>query len=690
MPGPDRHHHDRRPSSLWPEAWHRWRWEAVARRIFDESQKLTTASDEELRQRTRRCRGLVKLASSDEAATIEVFALVREISGRVHGIRHHPVQILGALAMSHGWIAEMRTGEGKTLTSLMTVTLLALRHRGCHVFTANDYLAARDCEFARPVLDWFGLTATVLHGELSAPERADCYRADVTYGSEKEFGFDFLRDRLSSIAAPGDEEAPDEITVVPSLRRRDGRGDDVHEANVQTVDRSTQHVPPTERRDYGIRPANRDTTLKLQDGHPCAVIDEADSILIDQASTPMIISCPQPPSADDIELLHWCERISEGLTAAADFSLDPRLQSARLTQRGCRKLRLTVKPTPVGRLPVESVLTQVERALAARHFFRENREYLVIEERLEIIDQGTGRVLPGRKWRDGLQQAIELRAGLPPSDASGSAARVTLQSYLRNYQFLCGMTGTAAEARSELKSTYGLRVMSIATHHPCRLVQLPTRIFADGQQKWSALFADLERLARSGRAVLVGTTSIAASDQCAAELRGRGLDVQVLHAKHHREEAEIIRLAGQPGRITVATNMAGRGTDIQLHPDVRAAGGLHVILSEMNRSARIDRQLAGRAGRQGDPGSYQVFVSLDDELLSILGAPRVSRWKTRAQCRRENELNARWISVFARAQRLFERRSEQERSQLLVRERQQWETLLPLGLDPYIELPTDV
>ena len=644
MSGPDRQHHDRRPSSLWPEAWHRWRWNAVARRIFDESQKLTTVSDEQLQQQARRCRGLVKLAASDDAATVEVFALVREISGRVHGVRHHPVQILGALAMSHGWIAEMRTGERKTLTSLMTVALLALRHRGCHVFTANDYLAARDCEFARPVLDWFGLSAMVLHGELSAPDRAACYRADVTYGSEKEFGFDFLRDRLGSIAAPGDD---------------------------------------------GVS-ANRDTSSKLQDGHPCAVIDEADSILIDQASTPMIISCPQPPSADDIELLHWCERISEGLTAAADFSLDPRLQSARLTQGGCRKLRLTVKPTPVGRLPVESVFTQVERALAARHFFRENREYLVIDERLEILDQGTGRVLPGRKWRDGLQQAIELRAGLAPSDASGSAARITLQSYLRNYRVLCGMTGTAAEARSELKSTYGLRVMSIATHHPSRLLRLPPRLFADSPQKWSALLDELERIALSGRAVLVGTASIAASEHCAAELRGRGLDVQVLHAKHHREEAEIIRQAGQPGRITVATNMAGRGTDIQLHPDVRAAGGLHVILSEMNCSARIDRQLAGRAGRQGDPGSYQVFVSLDDELLSILDAQRVARWKTRAQRRPAGELDIRWLSVFTQAQRLFERRGVHERNRLLIREQQQWETMRPLGLDPYIELPTDV
>jgi len=251
------------------------------------------------------------------------------------------------------------------------------------------------------------------------------------------------------------------------------------------------------------------------------------------------------------------------------------------------------------------------------------------------------------------------------------------------------MTGTASEARSELKSTYGLHVMSIATHHPCRLLHLPPRIFASSQQKWSVLIAELERIASSGRAALVGTTSITISEQCASELRGRGLDVQVLHAKHHRNESEIVRMAGQPGRITVATNMAGRGTAIKLHPDVRAAGGLHVILSEMNRSARIERQLAGRAARQDDPGSYQIFVSLEDESLNILGETRVTQLKSLARRRRTEELPGSWLSHFAQAQRLFVRRSEQERSQLLVREQKQWETMLPLGLDPHVELPAD-
>ena len=631
---PNIYRDQRRVPSIWPAWWHHRQWEAVARRVFDESEKLTTVTDEALERLARNCRGKVKLAASDERVTVELFALVREIAGRVHGIRHHPVQILGALAMSHGWIAEMRTGEGKTLTSLMTITLLALKGRGCHVFTANDYLAERDRDFAQSLLQWFGLTAAVLQPHQEGPERSACYRADVTYGSEKEFGFDFLRDRLNCL---GDSE-------------------------------------PGER---------------IQNGHAFAVIDEADSILIDQASTPMIISCPQPATADDLELFHWSEQCADRLTPAIDYSLNPRLQSARLTHRGCRTLRLTRKPTAVGRLPTESVFAQVERAIAARHFYRESQEYIVIDERVEIIDQGTGRLLPGRKWRDGLQQAIEIRAGLQPSTTTGSAARVTLQSYLRNYQFLCGMTGTAAEARHELRRTYGLPVMTIACHHPCRHRRQSPRIFATNQHKWSAIIADLERIAATGRALLVGTTSITASEQCADRLRDRGLEVQILHAKQHREESEIIRMAGTPGRITVATNMAGRGTDIKLHPEVRAAGGLHVILSEMNQSARIDRQLAGRAARQGDPGSSQVFVSLEDDLLTILDSTQVARLKHCSRTSSNGELNESWISHFVRAQHLFDHRSEQERTLLLLRERQQREILAPLGLDPTVELPVD-
>ena len=542
--------------SLCPEWWFRRRWDAISHRILVESQTLTTTSDADLKRRAGKCRSQVRLFGFEDSVIVDVFALVREIAGRVHGMRHHAVQVLGALAMSRGWIAEMGTGEGKTLSSLMTITLLALKGKGCHVYTANDYLASRDRDFGQPLFQWFGLTSGVLQPQEPDANRAACYQADITYGSEKEFGFDFLRDRLNRLADAGD-----------------GAGFEDHTPG--------QYV---------------------QNGHHFALIDEADSILIDQATTPLIISCPQPPTEEDLILFHWSEKMAGGLSAAVDYSMDPRQHSARLTRRGCRKLQLTQKPLPIGRLPAESVYSQVERAIAARHFYRENQEYVIIDERVEIIDQGTGRILPGRKWRDGLQQAIEVQAGLTPSDSTGSAARITLQTYLRNYRFLCGMTGTAAEARHELKRTYGLRVLKIAPHRPNQLRQERPRIFATREQKWKLLTLEVERVVAAGRAVLVGTTSITASEECAEFLRGRGLDVRVLHAKHDREEAEIVRDAGLPGRVTVATNMAGRGTDIKLHPDVKNAGGLHVILSEMNRSRRIDRQLAGRAARQGDPG----------------------------------------------------------------------------------------
>ncbi|MBS0202273.1 MAG: translocase [Planctomycetes bacterium] len=627
-------HHQRRAKSIWPEWWQRRKWELVVRRVMAISNALTDIPNDELQQRARHCHYLVQRSDFEEHVIVEVFALVREIAGRVHWLRHHPVQILGALAMSQGWIAEMRTGEGKTLTSLMTMTLFALKGRGCHVFTANEYLAERDCDFAKPVLDWFGLTAAVLLPQTQSAKRTDCYRADITFGSEKDFGFDFLRDRLATLS-------------------------------------------------------DSDPVETIQRGHAYAIVDEADCILIDQASTPLIISSPQPPSAADLELFHWSERFAGSLIGTNDYALDPRQQSARLTLRGCRKLRLSGKPDLVCQLSAEAIFSQVERAIAARHFFRESQEYIVIDQRVEVIDHGTGRLLPGRKWRDGLQQAIEIQAGLQPSDSTGSAARITLQSYLQKYHFLCGMTGTAAEARGELQQIYGLPVMPIACHQPCLHQQATPRIFVTHSHKWSALMTDLEQIAASGRSVLVGTTSILSSERCADHLRARGLDVQILHAKQHREESEIIRRAGQPGRITVATNMAGRGTDIQLHPDVRAAGGLHVVLTEMNRSARIDRQLAGRAARQGDPGSSQVFVSLDDEMLSILGSRQVERLQRRAQSFLNGELSRHWISWFQLAQRRFERRGEHERRQLLLHEHHQREMLSSLGLDPTIELPVD-
>ena len=632
---------DRRAATnaFWPEWWHRRTWDMMTRRILAESDRLATRSNAELQRMAETCRGRVTLCGFEQNVIIDVFALVREIADRVYGLRHHPVQVLGALAMSHGWIAEMGTGEGKTLTSLMTIVLLALKRKGCHVFTANDYLATRDREFAQRLLDWFGLTSAVLQPQEPSPIRTECYRADVTYGSEKEFGFDFLRDRINRLADA--EDRP---------------GFDDHQSG-----------------------------MYVQIGHAFAVIDEADSILIDQASTPLIIACPQCPTDDEIQLFHWSDAIAGGLLPNIDYSMDPRRQSARLTRHGCRKLRLTQKPSPVGRVPAESLYIQVERAIAARHFFRENQEYVIIDERVEIIDQGTGRILPGRKWRDGLHQAIEVQAGLAPSFSTGSAARVTLQSYLRNYQFLCGMTGTAAEARRELKRVYGLRLIQIPSHRPSQLRQEPSHLFATAEQKWIAIISELERVASAGRAVLLGTTSISASDQCAALLRLRGLDVRVLHAKHDRDEAKIVREAGIPRRITVATNMAGRGTDIKLHPEVRDAGGLHVILSEMNRSSRIDRQLAGRAARQGDPGSFQIFASLDDDLLTILGPKRLARVKSRIKSGPHGELDPQSISLFHQAQQLYERRSERERKLLQDQDQRHRETLSPLGLDPTIE-----
>jgi preprotein translocase subunit SecA len=630
-----------RSTSNWPEWWHRRRWNRLVSRILELSDRFQQLAETDLRARAARCRREAPPGFSDDSRLCETHALVREVSDRVHGLRPHPAQVLCALAMSDGWIAEMRTGEGKTLASLMTIAQFALQRRGCHVFTTNEYLARRDCEFARPVLDWFGLTTAWLEEGQPDDVRRTCYTADVTYGAESAFGFDFLRDRLNEL---------------------DSRHRPIH---------STSNSP------------------RLQRELHCAVIDEADSILIDQAATPLIISCPQPASAAELELLQWSETIAGTLIVEREFALDDRQRTARLTQRGCRRIRLTKKPPKVAHATGDDIYAQIERALASRHFFREQHEYLVVDCRVELIDRGTGRMLPGRKWRDGLQQAIEIRAGLSPSDSAGAAARMTLQGFFPLYQVLCGMTGTAREAQGEISRSYGLRVTSIPPHASVRLRQLPERVFSGDEVKWSAIHrAAIEHVLQQ-RAVLIGTSSIVATDRCAAALRSQGVDVQVLHAEHHQQEAEIVRRAGHPGRVTVATNMAGRGTDIRLHPAVLSAGGLHVILSELNFSPRLDRQLVGRAGRQGDPGSCQTFVSLDDQLLSVLGEPCVHRLRRRASGHQSEELPSRWIAWFKRAQQIWVRRATHDRAQLRKRELSRQELLKPLGLDHYVEFLID-
>jgi preprotein translocase subunit SecA len=539
----------------------------------------------------------------------------------------------------------MQTGEGKTLTATLPAFLRALTGRGCHIVTVNDYLAARDAREMGPVYERLGLSVGCIENPMQAEERRQAYSKDITYGTAKEIGFDFLRDRLRRGADAQD-----------SSRRRNGFG------------------------------GGAASEAPVQRGYHFALIDEGDSILIDEARTPLIIGITQPNTAATVNLLRWSQRAAQRLDPNADFIFEPDRRSAYLTDHGCRKILLMAKPSLLDRIDSERMYKHVEQALTSRLGFHRDRDYVVVDDKIVIVDESTGRQMEGRKWQDGLHQAVEAKELVPITAATGQAARVTVQSFFRHYDHLAGMTGTAVQGRRELHATYGIRVTPLPTNRPCIRTVLSTRIFATAELKRRAVADEIVRLCALGRALLVGTPSVDASEALGRLLDEQGVRYQILNARFHEQEAEIVAKAGQPGGVTIATNMAGRGTDIRLHDDVRRAGGLHVIATEMHSSARIDRQLVGRAARQGDPGSCQFFLSLGDELLRCLKQEKLERIRKSAQPNAQGELPASWISLFRRTQRFLERLHRKERKLLLKHERQRSEAHQKMGLDPFLEL----
>ena len=444
--------------------------------------------------------------------------------------------------------------------------------------TANDYLAARDEETLRPAFAFLGLSSGCVTGDLEDDARRDAYAKDITYGTAKEFGFDFLRDRLKRGADGGTVPRSDLFRTAAALGGADAE-----------------------------RPVQR--------GHHFALVDEADSLLIDEARTPLIIGLTRPNDPATVSLYRWASPAAVKLTRDEDFLYEPEHRAAQLTRAGCRRVLLAPKPTLVDTVDSERVYLAVERALTAALGFRRDRDYVVHGDKVSIVDESTGRVMEGRKWQDGLHQAVEAKERVPVTAATGQAARVTMQSYFREYRHLAGMTGTAVPARRELRKSYRLPVVAVPTHRPCVRRGLRTRAFRTAKAKLRAAGDEVEVMRAAGRPVLVGTPSVAASDALSAELFGRGVPHAVINATRHEREADVVAVAGEPGAVTIATNMAGRGTDIHLAEASRKAGGLHVLATEMHSSARIDRQLIGRAARQGDPGSYRFLMCLEDELL---------------------------------------------------------------------------
>lgn len=620
------------------------RWRSLAYRILKNSQKYKTLSDEELLTAGRDIRWRSKTGIPLKDLLEEGFALGVEASRRTKNMEQYPVQIMGGIALFEGGVAEMQTGEGKTLTAVLPTMLRALPGKGSHVVTVNDYLAERDCEEMAPIYGALGMSVGCILTPMETDERRDNYARDVTYGTAKEFGFDLLRDRLrQGVAAEGQKRR----TFFSSA--------------------GGQEAP-------------------VQRGHYSVLIDEADSILIDEARTPLIIGLTMPNDAATVSLFRWCHRAVAHLEPNQDFVYEPERRSAYLTDPGCRKVLLLGKPALIDAIDTERIYKHVEQALTAKFAFHRDRDYVVVDNEIAIVDESTGRVMDGRKWQDGLHQSIEAKELVPITAASGEAARITVQNFFKLYTNISGMTGTATQATREIRRVYNMKVTAIPTHRPCIRRAYPTRIFVTLEAKRRAIIDEVERLMKEQRAVLIGTPSVDASEALGLMLKDRGIPHEILNARFFEQEAEIVKKAGQCGKVTVATNMAGRGTDIKLTDELRQAGGLQVIATEMHSSKRIDRQLVGRAARQGDPGGFQTFLSLEDELLRCLTPEKQAILRKKAFADKYGELSRGWLRFFTKTQRYLERLHYKQRRDMLKQDKHRSQQYLRMGLDPCLEL----
>jgi preprotein translocase subunit SecA len=549
------------------------------------------------------------------------FAVVREAASRRLGQRPFDVQLLGGRVLLAGMVAEMETGEGKTLTATLPACTAALAGVPVHVVTVNDYLARRDAEWMGPIYEALGLSVGVIVHGMEPEARREAYGCDVTYCTNKELAFDYLKDRITL------RDQPSRVRL--QLERL-----------------------------YGD---TRPRRLLLRGLH-YAIVDEADSVLVDEARTPLIIS----GGGADTGMRREYERalgLADALTPDADFIVDTGNRAVRLTDAGRSRLAELAQPLGglwTGRLRREEMVRQ---ALSARHLFHRDRDYLVADDRVQIIDEYTGRLMPDRSWEHGLHQLIEVKEGCTVTGRNDPLARISYQRFFRRYGRLAGMTGTAREIAGELWTVYGLAVVSIPTNARLRRRYRPDHVYSSSSARWWAVIARVQAVNRRGRPLLLGTRSVAASEHLSQLLAEAGLPHRVLNARQDREEAAIIADAGTAGHITVATNMAGRGTDIRLGPGVAEHGGLHVIATERHEARRIDRQLFGRCGRQGDPGSYEAMTSLEDELMVTYGR----RWARLARLLARRDRVPAWIAGFAlrRAQRAAERTHARMRSDLL-------------------------
>ncbi len=518
-------------------------------------------ADAQFPQKTAQFKERLDRGESLEELLPEAFATAREASLRVLNMRPFDVQLIGAIVLHQGKIAEMKTGEGKTLVAVMPAYLNALSGEGVHIVTVNDYLARRDTQWMGGVYRFLGLTVdTIVHG-LDENQRRRAYGADITYGTNNEFGFDYLRDNMKF-----------------SLQ------------------------------DY------------VQRGFNYAIVDEVDSILIDEARTPLIIS---GPAEESTQLYHVLNQVAKQLKREQDFTVDEKARSVLVTEDGVtRAEKLTHLDNLYDPRHIE-VLHHLNAALKAHNLFKRDVDYIVKEGQVIIVDEFTGRLMPGRRYSDGLHQALEAKEAVRIENENQTLATITFQNYFRMYQKLAGMTGTADTEAEEFKKIYNLEVMVIPTHKKMIRTDYPDVIYKTEPEKFKSVVEEIKDCHAQGQPVLVGTTSIEKSEYLSRQLKREGIKHEVLNAKHHEKEAEIVAKAGQRAMVTIATNMAGRGTDIVLGEGVVAANGLHILGTERHESRRIDNQLRGRSGRQGDPGTSRFYLSLEDDLLRIFGSDRI-------------------------------------------------------------------
>ncbi|MGE5296097.1 MAG: hypothetical protein ACM3VT_14840, partial [Solirubrobacterales bacterium] len=514
------------------------------KRIFRQSQNVlaledvfTTMTDHKLQEEAARLREVFRLHRDEPQDLERAFALVREVAERQRGERPFIVQVAGGLALAQGCIVEMATGEGKTLTATMPAVVGGWRGRGCHVVTVNDYLAKRDAESMSRIYRFCGLTVAYLEQGMDPKDRRPAYAADITYGTNKEIAADFLRDRLQ-------------------IGRLQGAGSALL-ARIASGGRS-----PTDR--------------LVQRGLACAIVDEADSVLVDEAVTPLIISGPGP-NREQLEAFRQAASAAGTLNRPADYRINPQYREVELTDQGRDRLAEAVSSLPgvwQGARRREELVT---KALVAKELYLRDKHYIINDGKVVIVDDFTGRIMPDRSWRDGLHQAVEAKEGLEVTDPKDTYARISFQRFFRLYKHLAGMTGTAQEAVAEFWQIYGRPIVVIPTNRPCQRKVLPDIVLVTKELKWRKLVAEVRRIHDIGRPILIGTRGVRDSEQISLLLQGEHLSHQVLNAVRHREEAQIVAGAGQPGQITVATNMAGRGTDIKLGRGVAELGGLHVI-----------------------------------------------------------------------------------------------------------------